>query len=75
LKTGFFRRVKELKIQRKNPGSALPSGKDLTLTSIALRSLPVLMILEEGCYNYSLRSGRDFTPTYIGVKICPSLEE
>jgi hypothetical protein len=23
LKTGFFRQVKELKIQRKNPGSAL----------------------------------------------------
>jgi hypothetical protein len=28
LKTGFFREVRELKIQRKNPGSALQIGRD-----------------------------------------------
>jgi hypothetical protein len=32
LKTGFFRQVRELKIQRKNPGSAL-SGEKMWITS------------------------------------------
>jgi hypothetical protein len=29
LKTGFFRHVRELKIQKKNPGGALQKGKGL----------------------------------------------
>ncbi len=57
---------------------SLRSGKDFTLTSIGVRSHPVLTSPRGGMLypllNYSLRSGRDLTPTYIGVKIHPSLD-
>jgi hypothetical protein len=36
LKTGFFRQVRELKIQRKNPGGALHIGEDFGYRTVQI---------------------------------------